>query len=820
MDFEHIFEEYGPEDDSDYESGYDSDLEEYRQQWDVDRVREQQQEQQRDEREQQQEQNERNAHDQNERNAHDQYTSQLETLTNEYFQGRLELQRRNIRIYSRLKQALEICSSEDMIFARDKPKGDDVNSRMTFQKEYLVAPLRRFFQFAHNWDKSVWLDEVVRSDIPCRVFFDIEVKVGEFGHIPEKDILRDHVRALGIEATESTLEAIGGAYRSVIRERFTEETCQAGIAVLLEHIKRYLKRVLPDVPDDTLDLKVLTGCRSKKFSFHVVAKSIFCDSSVITLPLLVYEIARKFSVDNTKWLFNHSSQASLATAEGRFRLKALMLFECLEVENDGTWVFKGHNDTPFDEAVYTSNHLLRAPGASKAVASDIAALAPWSPGRPCLVASRRFSDCFGGDDHGLVYWREHLIGAPVPETVATESYGIAGWKPSPSYPKPRRWYADSRVPSTSGDISHMVDRVVRGDSNVERYEEKRKTKTQRRLLTHAERANAMRNIEDFDPHEPVSPDEVFRDEDGTYKPFRLFRSGDCFHHMHNGIEERTPSARVFNGGFHCFGCARTFACVTTPAKEPLFPFEDAEIDESDDAKAFMPNIRWREKMQRKFCVVHAPMGSGKTYQLARLVNRCVRENKSVCLVAFRVMLAKQLATRLGVECYTNLTKDEIDAAPKMLVISVNSLWKVGYARDYDVVLFDEAGFTRRHFISTTCTQMLTGIYERFVHLVKAAQFVVMLQDGISLEDVKFYTEVCSLSPTDRQHVSGTSFLKPVHIHPITYTTNVWAAVHNLITAFRTAFDNEGTCVRPFMVFCNQVNFCEFLLLLLRSSNLT
>ena len=56
----------------------------------------------------------------------------------------------------------------------------------------------------------------------------------------------------------------------------------------------------------------------------------------------------------------------------------------------------------------------------------------------------------------------------------------------------------------------------------------------------------------------------------------------------------------------------------------------------------------------------------------------------------------------------------------------------------------------------------------------------MLQEGISLEDIKFYTEVCSLSPTDHHHVSGTYFVKLVHIHPITYMTNVWATVHNLV----------------------------------------
>ena len=155
----------------------------------------------------------------------------------------------------------------------------------------------------------------------------------------------------------------------------------------------------------------------------------------------------------------------------------------------------------------------------------------------------------------------------------------------------------------------------------------------------------------------------------------------------------------------------------------------------------MPTIDWEVKMAWKFCVVHAPMGARKTHQLFRLVNQCVDQGLRVCLLSFRVMLVKQQVKRLGLECYLNLFNGELEDDPDYLVVSVNSLWKVGYAQNYDVVLFDEAGFISRHFLSTTCLQKLTRIYDRFVNLVKDAKFVVMLQDGISLEDVRFYTEI-------------------------------------------------------------------------------
>ena len=326
----------------------------------------------------------------------------------------------------------------------------------------------------------------------------------------------------------------------------------------------------------------------------------------------------------------------------------------------------------------------------------------------------------------------------------------------------------------------------------------------------------MQGVESFDPNEPVCPDELFRGEDGRYKPFRLFHLGDSFFHIHNGQEECTPSAKVFNGRFHCFGCAKTFACVRTPAKEPIFPFNKEDIDHSTDYNAFMLTIDWDMKMAWKFCIVHAPMGAGKTHQLSRLVNQCVIQGFHICLLSIRVMLAKQQEKQLDLECYLNLFNNELEDSTDYLVVSINSLWKVGCTQNYNIVLFDEAGFIRRHFLSSICMQKLTKIYDRFIHLVKDTKFIVMLQDGISLEDIRFYMEVCGVSPMDDAQVAGMLFEKPVHIHPITYTMDVWCAVHNLVKALRNAYDNAGTCVCPFMVFCNQVNFCEFLIKLLRA----
>ena len=192
MDWQHLFKEYNEEDDSDYEDNRNHN-----------RVQETYVVPPK---------NGVKGENSNDSVENRKYSLHLETKTNDYFLSRLELQKLNIRIVSHLKQALEICSAEDIILARDKPKGNDINKQLSYVKEYLVAPLKRVFQFAQTWDNGVWLDEVIKSDRLCRVFFDIEIKLGQFTSIPETDILREHVNGLGVDHTEDDLAMVVEAY--------------------------------------------------------------------------------------------------------------------------------------------------------------------------------------------------------------------------------------------------------------------------------------------------------------------------------------------------------------------------------------------------------------------------------------------------------------------------------------------------------------------------------------------------------------------------------------------------------------------------------
>jgi hypothetical protein len=162
---------------------------------------------------------------------------------------------------------------------------------------------------------------------------------------------------------------------------------------------------------------------------------------------------------------------------------------------------------------------------------------------------------------------------------------------------------------------------------------------------------------------------------------------------------------------------------------------------------------------------------------------------------------------MGVDCYLDLKDAEIRESD-MLTICVNLMWKLG-TRSYGCVVLDECRLIRRHFLSTICVNVLGKVYDRFVQLIREATFVVMLQDGVSREDVQFFTKIDNLQCDDWRHVSALWFKKPIVIHPVLYTTDVMAALQNLQMCYQALFVG-GVCKRPFMVFCSSVVYAEFL----------
>ena len=144
---------------------------------------------------------------------------------------------------------------------------------------------------------------------------------------------------------------------------------------------------------------------------------------------------------------------------------------------------------------------------------------------------------------------------------------------------------------------------------------------------------------------------------------------------------------------------------------------------------------------------------------------------------------------------------------------MNSLIKLP-AKKYDVVILDECGYIRRHFLGDTLRVILYPVWQRFVKLVKEAGTVVMLQDGISKDDVQFYTDIDGIDYDDRSNIVCTQLRKPRVIHPIKYTDSFEIAFATMIKYYTSAFEDvNGTaeCTQPFIVFCSSLSLAEFII---------
>jgi hypothetical protein len=729
-----------------------------------------------------------------------------------------------LRRFPRQKPALVLARTREasstnrqLVFAVDRPVVTHATETIKYVKEYVVGSKVQLFRYAHGFHRHgvVVFDELVPADKPTPVHFDVEIKRMPVGGMDDGDwlaLLESHVKVVkDVQYDNAKLGQIVQAYRAISSMNWTPEECAVGLEIILAHVTDVLRRLLPDdVHEASGEFGVLTGCRENKLSFHILVKRVYCDSTVLTMALVVFEIARLFVVDNTTWLLG--CDLDERDAETTFRIRALMLSEMAE-KNGEKWLFKGFDDSPFDEAIYAANHLLRAPGGCKR-STRVPGMAPVERG--VMGVERNFGKMFPETDAGLISWGRYLLSDNETSSLAARVL-LRGWKPSAAFPAKRRWYGalgKSQQNQHGGEFrqvspANMVGYVV--------YSEERPTR-QRPALSREDIRRARSEAGGHDDRELVEPGDLFRAETGGVKEFRLFRPDEWLYHKHDGVlEESSPSAKVFLGGFRCFGCNKTYGVLRTTASEENYPFAADEIVESDDPHAYMGSridIDWASRLRKKWCVISAPMGAGKTRELEGLMDIAHRLGKRVCVVSFRRVLALQQSQRLGAMCYLDASSAGLEqGAFQFLVICVNSLYKLGDV-DYDYVVLDECGLIRRHFLSTTCVDVLGKVFERFVNLIKNASFVVMCQDGISRDDVQFYTELDDTNCDDRARVSALWFKKPIVIHPIRFTTDHVVALLKLQEKYKGSF-RGGICVHPFMVFCSHKTYAEYIVEMLQ-----
>ena len=674
---------------------------------------------------------------------------------------------------------------------------------------------------------------------------------------------------VGVPATEEWLRLfrrglcrrLAQEYIPTSRCEWTEEVCQKGRDILVAHVKETIVALFEGVSN--VEVYFLSRSSEESFEMRIICPGLCCDSPCSSMPLVVHEISRRFAMANLRWLFDYlktKSSSDHEDVEYLFRLRALRMeamaspayvriiydnkkFDVHNVEDldqDDTplvegcekMYFHGVNDTPFDESVYDMGNTIPAPTprlVAKAEASG-RMINSGDTGVALPTKARWISFLLVGNRH--IEEEEPLL--------------VRNMRPSAAYARQGYWHAIQktlRQASAEANDGGGYRVASLQESSVYVEERPRVSMQQRRADGLLLRHDFASEYHPVGAYSGVVDDSTLSEttevtmENGQNKLFGDCKRGEllfCCNH-------RRPSGCVFQGGYWCSDCGKsTIVPGMSPWEEP-YVFLPDEIVCDTSAEKYMPNLDWDTLLARKYVVIAAPMGSGKTQQVLKLLNTLEDRhgNYSVIVISFRILLSIQQAKRFGLHCYTDLNTTALKQNPKQLTICVNSLGKLGDNAQYDYLILDECGLIRRHFLGRTMGSRAEELYGRLKTLQKGAKNVVMLQDGITRNDIQFYTEAEGIECDNRLMVSGHCFLKPIKIHPLSYTNDHLVALGNLVVCYKKAFEVEvelelelglesaalervngspfNKCLHPFMVFCSNVAMARTILAILRKA---
>ena len=767
-----------------------------------------------------------------------------------------------IKCATKLKEALEMHRANINIGIQSSVFCVDFkDTRMgTIKKRYWVASHKAMFNYAIRVDLGVVLYELIHPELRCRLHLDIEMKKKDVGTAFDIPLLQRGFESLldiwNLRLDERAVKEVVRRYCTIVKEPFTLGECKAGTKLLVEFVYQFCGEALKvSLGENMWEIPLLSGCRPEKFSLHIIPNVTF-DSSLGSMPLFVYELARHFSVVNVYKVCGHFSrkhdyiggEQRLGQDELRFRLRAMMLQEAMVWKVAGETdehTFLGFEDTPFDEGIYTEYRALRAPGACKQQADGRASggmipIAGESELGRLMVEERSFLKLFGGGrqkgnwkggEENVYFdkWCKYLVNPP----KADQSIVVTGMEMPDRFPFRGRWrHAVERLDladSIRSEFWHARDDIQVIAYTGSRFVERRPCKWQEVIQWSG--ATTERNPH-LDPALVIDWNTPFMSEAGVTKPFYKFAEGDLIRHDHrgDGNPEANASAKVFRACFRCYVCNKCYF-VMQIMEEDRFEFRNGETAEATDESTWL-EVDWKQHFTKKFSVISAPMGSGKTEQLGVLVNEWLRpQNQATIVVSFRQVLARQQAKRLGCACYDKVEEDAyrewclgrdglpisrrkfleenpfVLAACRFLCVCLNSLSKVGDAV-FDTVILDEFTLIRRHFLSSTMNNIEIQTYKHLKKLVRKARHVIMMEDGLTRDDVKFYTEMDDIEPEDRRHVTAQQLVKPVVIHPIEWTDNMYTALRAMMKRFEpSCFTEDGRLENPFMVFCSSAAMC-------------
>ncbi|MEG0084107.1 MAG: plasmid replication protein, CyRepA1 family [Massilia sp.] len=134
-------------------------------------------------------------------------------------------------------------------------------------------------------------------------------------------------------------------------------------------------------------------------------------------------------------------------------------------------------------------------------------------------------------------------------------------------------------------------------------------------------------------------------------------------------------------------------------------------------------------------LVRSPKGSGKSYQLKKIVSQCKQLNKSVLLIGHRQSLIAALAENLGLACYLDKTDSDgervsvskyyaicLDSIPLRLNLNLHK---------FDVVIIDESEQVFSHVTSDTLAKQRRDCFLKMERYLKNASTVIACDADLS-----------------------------------------------------------------------------------------
>jgi hypothetical protein len=367
-----------------------------------------------------------------------------------------------IREFS-LLSVVEAKSPDQVVIATDVPKTN--NDTLKWAKAFYAGGEKMIYDALLMTEKrangGLSFDETMFANIPLPLTMDIEIKkcasalyengearFKELYKCPLKDVLVRHfAQTMEFYSTEGhpstkfdvhrgdiPLDEFCGILASLYRRfsvcDFTEKVCQAGLRATRKHITSMLTGIIgsnnpainetlrraaerDDTEEPMADVKtsfcISSGCRPAKFSLHVLMEHVYCDSVNLSMPLVVFEIARWWTRSNARWLVRHYSEWKTADSisdETVFRIRALMVEEMME-NKDGIY-FRSYKDTMFDEAIYTSKHLMRGVFSRKASSGGTPLIPVLDDKYPLPVGNEKYPLMV----HDPSLWHRHNLRQP------------------------------------------------------------------------------------------------------------------------------------------------------------------------------------------------------------------------------------------------------------------------------------------------------------------------------------------------------------------------------------------------------------------------